>query len=515
MPRFCFLVLALAFLSGAGPQDDGKKAADDLKQALKDTKSHPEKARLLLEAAQKGPREAALARAIGSQLVPPAGDLALLVPTAAAEALGRFRGVAAASQVLIGALAPYRKNPFMTARIVQAVGRVGHESAVPFFEEPLKGTDPEAAVNAARAIGDLPISIAVDVLLREYDRMEKKKTGGAGDDLTRVYARVQPEIIKVLQKILNEKYPTHAELTLLWQKRGAALKEKAAAEEKARLAAPADPAAKPVLPPPLLVELCFRENQGNSTSNTGASCGTYVSASVSTPRPSWNAAAPPNGGPSSLDFGMVPGPHAIDLQAPAGMEHLRNLKSFTLCGWVNWADPKESAGDKLAGAGQRILSWLAPGKEGVELVLRSDGSLQLGVNQPADGSTARSKPAQITLLDAKADNQGAAVTANWRFFAVTYDSTASAQHAKFFVGTRQKDVEAAGAADCARGPAGAMVAPGLAVGHLPALLRPAAPDRGFKGMLDEIRVYGSPHDGSGALAVPELVRIQNREVVAP
>lgn len=515
MPRSLSIFAALALLTGAGPQDDGKKAADELKQALKDTKSHPEKARLLLEAAQKGPRDAALARAIGAQLAPASGDLGFVVPVAAAEALGRFRGVAAASQVLIGALAPYKKNPYMTARLVQAVGRVGHESAVPFFEEPLKGVDPEAAVNAARALGDLPIGIAVDVLLREYDRMEKKKTGGASDELRRVYDRVQPEIIKVLQKVLNEKYPTHAELALLWQKRGAAIKEKAVAEEKARLAAPADPAARPALPAPLLVELCFRENQGNSTANTGASCGAYVSASMSTPRPVWNAAAPPNGGPSSLDFGMVAGPHAIDLQAPAGMEHLKNLKSFTLCGWVNWADPKEAAGDKLAGAGQRLISWLAPGKEGVELVLRSDGSLQLGVNQPADASSARSKASQVSLLDTKAENQGAAVTANWRFFAVTYDSTAAGQQAKFYVGTRQKDVEPAGAADCARGAAGGKVAPGLAVGHLPALLRPAAPDRGFKGLLDEIRIYGSPHDGSGALAPAELVRIQNREVTLP
>jgi hypothetical protein len=511
MPRFFMFVLALG-LPVAGVQDDAKKAAEDLRQALKDTKSFPEKARRLLDAAQKGPRDAALARVIGGQLVPAAADLGFIVPVAAAEALGRFRGVALASQILIGALAPYKKNPFMTARIVQAVGRVGHESAVPFFEEPLKGVDPEAAVQAARAIGDLPIGISIDVLLREYDRMEKKKSGGASDDLKKVYDRVQPEIIKILQKILNEKYPTHTEFQLLWQKRGPSLKEKAAADEKAKLAATPE-AAQAALAPPLLVELCFRENQGTSTANTGASCGAYLSAAVSSPKPTWNAAAPPNGGPSSLDFGSASGPHAIDLQAPAGMEHLKNLKSFTLCGWINWSDPKEAAGDKLAGAGQRLLSWLAPGKEGVELVLRADGSLQLGVNQPADASSARSKPSQISLLDAKATDAAAALRGNWRFFAVTYDSTAASGQAKFYVGTQQKDVLAAGAAECARGAVGAKIAPGLAVGHIPAMLRAAAPDRGFKGLLDEIRVFGSPHDGSGALPEPELVRIQNREVV--
>ena len=509
------VVFASLLLLGAGPQDDGKKAAEDLKAALKDVKVLPDKARLLIDAAIKGPREAPLARAIGAQLVPAAGDLGFTVPVAAAEALGRFRGVAAASQVLMGVLPSYKKNPFMSARIVQAIGRVGHESAIPFFEEPLKGTDAEAAVQAARAIADLPVGICIDVLLREYDRMEKKKANAA-DDLKAVYARVQPEIIKLLQRNLNEKYPTFAEFSLLWQKRGAAIKEKAAAEEKAKLAAPADAtAAKTPLAPPLLVELCFRENGGTTTANTGASCGTYMSAAVSAGKPSWNGAAPPNGGPSSLDFGSAPGQFAIDLAAPAGMEHLRNLKSFTLCGWINWADPKEAAGDKIAGAGQRLLSWLAPGKDGVELVLRSDGSLQLGVNQPADASTARSKPAQIPLLDAKATDAAAALRGNWRFFAVTYDSTAAAGQAKFFVGTQQKDVAEAGAADCAKGGVGPKVAPGLAVGHLPAMLRTAAPDRGFKGLLDEIRVYGSPHDGGGALTLEQLIKIQNREVVQP
>lgn len=514
MPRMMATVLALS-LFGAAPQDDGKKAAEELRAALKETKVHAEKARLLLDAAVKGPRDAALARAIGGQLAPAASDLGFVVPVAAADALGRFRGVAAASQTLIGSLAPYKKNPYMTAHITRAIGRVGHESCLPFFEEPLKGLDPEAAVQAVRAISDLPVAFSVDTLLREYDRMEKKKAG-ASEELKRVYDRCQPEIIKALQKIFNEKYPSAGEFQLLWSKRGAAFKEKAAAEEKARAAAPPDPAAaKPPLAPPLLVELLFRENVGNSTANTGASCGAYISASVTTPRPTWNASAPPNGGPSSLDFGMLPGPHAIDVSAPAGLEHLKNLKSFTITGWLNWSEGKEAAGDKVAGAGQRILSWLAPGKDGVELVLRSDGSLQLGVNQPADASAARSKPAQISLLDLKAADPAAALRGNWRFFAVTYDSTASAQQAKFYMGTQQKDAVDAGAADCARGGVGPKVAPGLAVGHIPPMLRPAAPDRGFRGMIDEIRVYGSAHDGSGALALPEIIKAQNREVAAP
>ena len=42
------------------------------------------------------------------------------------------------------------------------------------------------------------------------------------------------------------------------------------------------------------------------------------------------------------------------------------------------------------------------------------------------------------------------------------------------------------------------------------MIRPLAPERSYRGILDEIRIYGSTLDGSGALPLEELIKIQNR-----
>src|SRR5262249_50549430 len=155
-------------------------------------------------------------------------------------------------------------------------------------------------------------------------------------------------------------------------------------------------------------------------------------------KPAWSTVVPPNGGAASLDFDKMGGVYAVDLGGGAGIENLRNLKSFTITGWAICWDTKEGASDKMAGGGNRILSWFNSLKvnEGVELVLRSDGSLQLGIGQWADQSTARSKAEQIPVFDSKATNAGAEQYAKWRFFAVTYDQGVASNHVKFYIGTR-------------------------------------------------------------------------------
>ena len=42
------------------------------------------------------------------------------------------------------------------------------------------------------------------------------------------------------------------------------------------------------------------------------------------------------------------------------------------------------------------------------------------------------------------------------------------------------------------------------------MIRPAAPERAFRGVIDEVRIVGSMVDGAGALGLPEILRIQNR-----
>jgi hypothetical protein len=146
----------------------------------------------------------------------------------------------------------------------------------------------------------------------------------------------------------------------------------------------------------------------------------------------------------------------------------------------------------------------------VELILRADGTLQLGIGQWAEASEAKSKPAQIPLYDAKATNAGAEASQKWRFFAVTYDSGLASGHVKWYVGTSNQDPKLINACDYNRGPSGGKISPVLSIGNVPPMIRPMAPERSYRGILDEIRIFGSTLDGSGALPLEELIKVQNR-----
>lgn len=512
MMQVC-LAIGLGLLAGPpsfaqaseGRQDDSKKVLEDFKAKMKDAKSLQEKALLIRALGDADPRETCNATAIAKYLMPGGGDLNYLLPVTAADALGKFRGNAQASRVLVGALPVYKKIPYVSSRLQAAIARVGHESALSFFEEALHGADADAAAAAVQAIGNFPVALAFETLIREHDAMEKKRPS-AGDDAKRVVDRAQKEMISVLQRLTGEKYPTMKELAYWWQKRGASFKEESAKREK-----PAGPSTGP-LPPVLLVELLFKENMGQSTFNSGASGGLYPQASVSGSK--WTATAALNGGPAAVEWDKSGNTGGVDLGGGAGVEQLKQLKSFTITGWVLCQDAKEGPAGREAGAGNRVLSWLAPGKtgDGVELVWRADGSLQLGLNQPADASSARSASNLVPVQDLKAKDQNQASLDAWRFFAVTYDAGLASGHVKFYAGGWQSDVKFVSAHDCNRGAAGPRIAPTLAIGNVPALLRSAAPERAFRGVIDEIRIYGTPSDGSGALGLPELLRIQNRNV---
>lgn len=502
MLHWCLAVGVAAF---CGPQEDSKKAIDEFRAKMKDARSLPEKALLIRALGDVEPRDGCTATAIARYLAPGGGDLNYLLPVTAADSLGKFRGCAAASKALAGALPLYKKIPYVATRIHAAIGHVGHESALALFEEALHGSDADAAAAAVNAIANFPAATAFELLLREYEGMEKKR-GSAGDDTKKLYDRAQKEMLRVLQGISGEKYPTIKELAYWWQKHGTSLKEETAKREQT----PIGPSTGP-LPPVLLVELLFKETMGQSTFNSGASGGAYPQASVSGSK--WTGTAALNGGPAAVEWDKAGNTAGVDLGGGAGVEHLKQLKSFTITGWVLCQESKEGPASKDAGAGNRILSWLAPGKngDGVELVWRADGSLQLGLNQPADASPARSASSLIPVQDMKAKDQGTASLNAWRFFAVTYDAGLASGHAKFYAGGWQSDVKFVSAHDCNRGAGGPRIAPTLTIGNVPAILRPAAPDREFRGVIDEIRIFGSTSDGTGALGLPDLIRIQNRQ----
>ncbi len=492
-------------------EEAGKKAAAEFDAKMKECKTIPEKALAILAFGAVEPKDKVMVPPVAKFLGATAADLNFVLVTSAAEALGNFRGIPQAAAVLGGALAGYKRNPYVASKIVAAIGKVGHESSLMMFDEALKGKDPGAAVGAIQAIADFPAHVAVEALFREDARIEADKTKQGTNlpaDVKAVYDRVQPEIIKAVKKITKENWPTIKEMSIWWNRHGPRVKEETLKAEKERKAEPA----RSTLPPVLLVELLFKENGGSTPANSGASASGFPAAQNTTVKPAWTATAPPNGGPSGLDFDKSGGPFAVDMGGGAGIENIKNLKSFTITGWTICWDNKEVATDKFAGGGNRILSWFNAGKinEGVELILRADGSLQLGIGQWAEGSAAKSKEAQIPLYDAKATNAGTEANAKWRFFAVTYDSSIASGHVKWYIGTANADPKLINACDYDRGPSGGKISPVLSIGNVPPMIRPMAPERSYRGILDEIRIYGSTLDGSGALPLEELIKIQNR-----
>jgi hypothetical protein len=493
-------------------EEAAKKAVDDFNAAIKDAKTVQEKALAIQTLGEVYPKDALMVPPLRGYLQPKAGDINYLLPMMAAEALSKFRGVSQASQALIAVLPLYKKIPYIYTKLVLAVGKVGHESALLFFEEPIRAAkDVKAATDAIEAISEMPPVVALESLFRNAQEIDAKLPR-ASDDQKKFYTPVQAELLKGIKKVSGEPYPTLKELQIWWTKRGAAFKEKAAEKEKELMAKRNGQPAKG-LPPVLLVELLFKENGGTTTANSGASCAMYANANFVGKSMAWSATAAPNGGPSSIDLGPGPAPNAVDLPGAPVIENLKNLKSFTICGWVTCKLEKESPADKLAPAGNRIVSWLNHGKEGVELIHRAEGNLQLGINQWADGTGAVSSAKQIPIVDEKKltpENANQLAQANWRFFAVTYDSTAASGHVKFYFGTRQADAKLDTECEYARGPAGAKISPTLTIGNTTLVTRPMAPDRNFKGQIDEIRIFGSTSDGSGALPVAEIIKVQNR-----
>jgi hypothetical protein len=493
-------------------EEAGKKAVEEFDKKIKECKTIPEKALAILNFGDLEPKDKCMVAPVAKFLAASGGDINFQLVTSAAEALGHFRGIPQAAAVLAGALTGYKKNPYVSSKIIAAIGKVGHESSLAMFDDALKGSDPNAAVQAIQAIADFPGGVAVEALFKEDGRIEAERTK-QGTNLKpehkAVYDKVQPEIVKCVKKITGEAWPTVKELTIWWKRNGEKFKEEAAKAEKEKKASAS---ARTSLPPVLLVEFVFKENSGTTPANSGASGAGFPTAQMTSGKPAWTATAAPNSGPCAIDFDKMAGAYAVDLGGGAGIENIKNLKSFTITGWTICTDVKEGASDKLAGGGSRILSWFNAGRinEGVELVFRTDGSLQLGVGQWADASSARSKPEQIPLYDAKATNAGSEANAKWRFFAVTYDSGLASAHAKFYIGTANQDVKLINACDYNRGPSGGKISPVLSIGNLPPMFRAMAPERTYRGILDEIRIYGSTLDGSGALPLEDLIKIQNR-----
>jgi hypothetical protein len=488
------LLMVLARSSFAG--DPPRMSLESFRAAMKEARTIDDKAVQIQALGWADPGEPGILAELSRFLVQNPADINHLLPLTAAAALGRMRGNRTAALTLVQVLPSFRKTPYLHRRMIAALGQVGHEATLPALQELLTGNELEPALAAADAMADLPSDLALDGLFRSWDAIQKRRAK-VGDDVKKTYEKVGAEILRVVLKLSGEKYPSMTEMQVWWSRHAAKWKDIALDREREREKSRSTAAIPQELPPVTLVELLFNELGGTSTANLGSSWGWFGPAVLTKTRPIWSREIPPPGNAGSLDWGVEPGPFAVDLAGP--LEHLKNLKSFTITGWVNARSTLEGPG------GNRLISWLD--REGVEIVHRADGSLQVGINQKAEVSALRSPPELVPAGNPTAEK---ALFLNWRFFAVTYDATAANSHAKIYVGTRDLDASLVARQDYAVGSTGVRIAAGLSIGNVPATQRQLYPKASFRGLIDEVRVIGSTRDGSGALAAPAIVLVQSR-----
>ena len=143
-------------------------------------------------------------------------------------------------------------------------------------------------------------------------------------------------------------------------------------------------------------------------------------------------------------------------------------------------------------------------RSGLDLVVERKGELVLGVNAYPDASPARSRP---NALPADSGTR----PGNWRFVAVTYDATAVTEHVKFYLGDAQHAAELDRAATYAQGPLGPRTGP-VTIGSFNLPTRVGKGDRMFRGLIDDVRIFGSPVDGTGALDLEQIRNVQRGKV---
>ncbi len=236
--------------------------------------------------------------------------------------------------------------------------------------------------------------------------------------------------------------------------------------------------------PKPIIDLDFNENSGTVTVNAGSAGGELT---LTTPTPTWSNNVPAGvGGTSSVDFGTTVGTYVVE--SPSNYAELTGLTAFTVVGWANCRNSSEGSG------GNRLVTWINHGGQGVDVVYKSDGSVQVGINQWPDGVPARSSAGKITT------DPGASPD-NWKFFAVSYDSDLPSGQVKFYFGDTASPATFDVEIDYDRGAVGSDISR-LAIGHFNIATRNAAQDRMFRGLIDEVKVFG------GALTLEQIQQVQ-------
>lgn len=191
-----------------------------------------------------------------------------------------------------------------------------------------------------------------------------------------------------------------------------------------------------------------------------------------------NTASPGSGAgaPNYLGRAFIPGGNAA----------FTGLQSFTLTGWYQTSS--FSSAPRLLQAGHVSL-YFNEGSSGTDL--------RIQINSGSGGSNYREIHDERYLA-----------TNEWVFFAISYDSTLSADNVHFYVGNQTTLVESVGAFTLNQGAIEASTN-NSAIGNAAGA---AGSGRPLDGLIDNFRLFGSAGDGSGALSLSDLELIRGADL---
>jgi hypothetical protein len=216
--------------AGPGADDKAKREATDRRQKEHDDavqKALSDYHKILGEARVPGERAAALLKLrqaekdplILSELTRKLSDVEV-VRAVAIAGVEEYRGHDRAADALARSLSTSAKDPAMLEKTVTALGRVGMPSSASATIGLLKHSDIHVVAAAARALGEMTSTAAIEPLLAAWEGLEaeRKKGGDAQKAAEERLKTLGGPLQGALQKLTGQKPTSPAEWRAWWIK---------------------------------------------------------------------------------------------------------------------------------------------------------------------------------------------------------------------------------------------------------------------------------------------------------
>jgi len=152
-----------------------KQALDQFKKSIREAKNDFERANAIYRLSQRERDVAIIA-----QMPPFLTTGGNVNRVAAITLLTDYRLDPLAAQTLAAAIPANRARGPILAKLYDALGTIGHESAVPVLVERINAGDTRTAPAAAETLGQIKSAASIEALMKAFDRLERDNNKGQG-----------------------------------------------------------------------------------------------------------------------------------------------------------------------------------------------------------------------------------------------------------------------------------------------------------------------------------------------